>query len=63
MKNDKNNLISIQNKFEIDNEWKISFYDQNELDNFNKKVDERFDAEEKYKEQGLKLAENLNAME
>ena len=56
-------LISIQNKFEIDNEWKISFYDQNELDNFNKKVDERFDAEEKYKEQGLKLAENLNAME
>ncbi len=54
-------MISIQSKFEID-DWKLSFYDQADLDLFNKKYEERSMAEEKFKEQTLKFNESVQNM-
>ena len=55
-------LISIQSKFEIDNDWKLNFYYQSDLDFFNTKLEERFASQNKFKEQTLKFNESVQNM-
>lgn len=56
-------LISIQSDFEVNNEWELVFYDQDDLDNFNKKSEERVAAQNNFQEHTIKFAENIQNME
>ena len=49
-------LISIQNKFEIDSNWKLLFYDQDDMNIFDQRGEERIKAYNKFLEQGDKHA-------